>query len=77
MFKSEIEVFIEEFKGKVIDLLRVYLNNFIVWNYYEYIVFLMVVYEFEYFCFNKINVYYVFEKLVVCFGIIFVMIMIF
>lgn len=76
MLKSEIEALTEELKGKTTDPSRAYPNNLTVWNHYEYIVFPTVVYELEYPRSNKINVYYALEKLVACFGIIFVMIMI-
>ncbi|KAK4654269.1 Sterol O-acyltransferase 2 (Sterol-ester synthase 2) [Podospora pseudocomata] len=76
MLKSEIEALTEELKGKATDPSRAYPNNLTVWNHYEYIVFPTVVYELEYPRSNKINVYYALEKLVACFGIIFVMIMI-
>ncbi|KAK0701505.1 MBOAT, membrane-bound O-acyltransferase family-domain-containing protein [Apiosordaria backusii] len=74
--KNEIESLTEELMGKATSPSRAYPNNLTVWNHYEYIVFPTVVYELEYPRSNKINVYYALEKLVACFGIIFVMIMI-
>ncbi|KAK4200797.1 MBOAT, membrane-bound O-acyltransferase family-domain-containing protein [Triangularia verruculosa] len=74
--KSEIEALTEELRGKATSEARAYPSNLTVWNHYEYIVFPTVVYELEYPRSNKINVYYALEKLVACFGIIFVMIMI-
>ena len=76
MIKWEIDAYADELKGKSSVSERAYPNNLTVANHYEYIVLPTVVYELDYPRSSSINWYYAMEKLIACFGIIFVMIMV-
>ena len=74
--KWEVDAMTDELRGKATDDKRVYPNNLTLANHYEFIVLPTLVYELEYPRSESINWYYAAEKMVACFGVIFVMIMI-
>ena len=74
--KWEVDAMTDELRGKATDDKRVYPNNLTLENHYEFIVLPTLVYELEYPRSESINWYYAAEKMVACFGVIFVMIMI-
>lgn len=74
--KWEVDAMTDELRGKATDDKRVYPNNLTLANHYEFIVLPTLVYELEYPRSQSINWYYAAEKMVACFGVIFVMIMI-
>jgi sterol O-acyltransferase len=76
MMRWEADALTDELRGKASSVERAYPNNLTFTNHYEYIVLPTVVYELEYPRSDTINWYYAAEKVVACFGIIFVMIMI-
>ena len=76
LIQWEIDGLTNELKGKASSPSRAYPNRLTFTNFGEYIMLPTVVYELEYPRSERINWYYVAEKLVACFGIIFVMIMI-
>ncbi|CCC13026.1 unnamed protein product [Sordaria macrospora k-hell] len=74
--KWEVDAMTDELRGKATDDKRVYPNNLTLANHYEFIVLPTLVYELEYPRSESINWYYAAEKMVACFGVIFVMIII-
>lgn len=76
VLKWEIDALSDELRGKATTASRAYPNNLTLANHYEYIVLPTVVYELEYPRSGSINWYYAAEKMMACFGVIFVMIMI-
>lgn len=76
MLKWEIDALTDELGGRSTTPGRAYPNNLTFLNHYEYIALPTVVYQLEYPRSDSINWYYAAEKLVACFGTIFVMIMI-
>ncbi|KAJ4384345.1 Sterol O-acyltransferase 2 (Sterol-ester synthase 2) [Neurospora sp. IMI 360204] len=74
--KWEVDAMTDELRGKATDDKRVHPNNLTLANHYEFIVLPTLVYELEYPRSESINWYYAAEKMVACFGVIFVMIMI-
>ncbi|KAK3305318.1 MBOAT, membrane-bound O-acyltransferase family-domain-containing protein [Chaetomium strumarium] len=76
LLKWEVDALSDELKGKSTKPGRDYPNNLTWRNHYEYVVLPTVVYELEYPRSKSISWFYVAEKAVACFGILFVMIMI-
>ncbi|KAL2132365.1 hypothetical protein VTI74DRAFT_3906 [Chaetomium olivicolor] len=76
VLKWEVDALTDELKGESTQPGREYPNNLTLRNHYEYICLPTVVYELEYPRSESINWHYVAEKMVACFGVIFVMIMI-
>ncbi|KAK8042182.1 MBOAT family protein [Apiospora rasikravindrae] len=76
MIKWEIDALTDELKGKAAYPSRSYPNNLTFANHYEWIVLPTLVYEVEYPRSEGINWYYVAEKAIAMFGLIFVMIMV-
>ncbi|KXX72919.1 Sterol O-acyltransferase 2, partial [Madurella mycetomatis] len=76
VLKWEVDALSDELRGNATTPSRAYPDNLALRNHYEYIVLPTVVYELEYPRSDSINWYYVAEKMVACFGVIFVMIMI-
>ncbi|KAK8089940.1 MBOAT family protein [Apiospora hydei] len=76
MIKWEIDALTDELKGKATYPSRSYPNNITFANHYEWIVLPTLVYELEYPRSEGINWYYVAEKGIAMFGLIFVMIMV-
>lgn len=74
VLRWEMGVLTEELRGKATQPERGYPHNLTAANHYEYIPLPTVVYELEYPRSESINWRYAAEKLVACFGIIFVMI---
>jgi sterol O-acyltransferase len=74
--KWEVDAMTDELRGKTTDDKRAYPNNLTVFNHYEFTVLPTLVYELEYPRSDSINWSYAAEKMVACFGVIFVMIMI-
>jgi sterol O-acyltransferase len=75
IIKWEVIALSNELQGKAATPDKAYPNNLTLANYYEYIVLPTVVYELAYPRSDSINWFYVAEKVVATFGIIFVMIM--
>ena len=73
IIKWEIDALTTDLKGKSTISGNVYPANLNIANHYEYIVLPTLVYELEYPRSDKINWYYVAEKLVAVFGILGVM----
>lgn len=76
VLKWEVDALSDELRGNATTPPRAYPDNLTLRNHYEYIALPTVVYELEYPRSDSINWYYVAEKMVACFGVIFVMIMI-
>ncbi|EFW99121.1 sterol O-acyltransferase 1 [Grosmannia clavigera kw1407] len=74
ILRWEMDSLTEELRGKATQPERAYPHNLTVANHYEYIVLPTLVYELEYPRSDTISWRYAAEKLVACFGIIFVMI---
>lgn len=72
----EIDALSEDLKGKATRSDRFYPNNLTIRNHYEFIVLPTLVYELEYPRSDKINWYYVAEKAIATFGILFIMMLI-
>ncbi|KAJ0167953.1 Sterol O-acyltransferase 2, partial [Colletotrichum tanaceti] len=72
----EIDGLTDELRGKATTVAQAYPHNLSLTNHYEYIALPTVVYELEYPRSESIDWYYVAEKTVAMFGIIFVMIMV-
>ncbi|KAK3395267.1 MBOAT family protein [Podospora didyma] len=76
ILKWEVDALSDELRGKSSTAARSYPNNLSLVNHYEFIVLPTLVYELEYPRSDSINWYYAAEKMVACFGVIFVMIMV-
>lgn len=76
LIKWEADALADELRGRATSADRAYPNNLTLKNHYEWIVLPTLVYELEYPRSEFINWYYVAEKLIATFGIIFVMIVI-
>jgi sterol O-acyltransferase len=74
--RLEIDSLSEDLKGKATRSDHYYPNNLTISNHYEYIVLPTLVYELEYPRSDKINWYYVIEKAIATFGILFVMMLV-
>jgi sterol O-acyltransferase len=72
----EIDALSEDLKGKATRHDHFYPNNLTIRNHYEFIVLPTLVYELEYPRSDKINWYYVAEKAIATFGILFIMMLI-
>lgn len=75
ILKWDVDALSDELQDKATSLDRAYPNNLTFLNHYEYIALPTLVYELEYPRSSSINWFYVAEKLIATFGIIFIMIL--